>query len=225
MLAAYSLFCTPAMLVILTGEAAAEGDPIALGLAYVEALKSLDQHELAGLAMFIGVLFFAVVSAVLLVRTYERLGAQRARTDAEVAVLAAEIDRLYGLLLSEPQVVVAWNRNAVPEIIGDPAIIAPDIAAEQLLNFAAWLRPEQALHLESHVDRLLGRGESFTISLTSASGRYLTAEGRALKPKLLPIARLNHNAALAGFKKAEIEMLLDALRRIRRNVARRGAQF
>jgi DNA-binding MarR family transcriptional regulator len=54
---------------------------------------------------------------------------------------------------------------------------------------------------------------------------HLTAEGRALKPKLLPIARLNHNAALAGFKKAEIEMLLDALRRIRRNVARRGAQF
>jgi signal transduction histidine kinase len=180
MLAAYCVPCTCAIFVSLTGEAAAEGDPIALGLAYVEALKSLDQHELAGLALFIGVLFFAVVSAVLLVRTYERLGAQRARTDAEVAALAAEIERLYDLLLSEPQVVVAWNHNAVPEIIGDPAIIAPDIAADQLLTFATWLRPEQALHLESHVDRLLGRGESFTIALASASGRYLTAEGRAI---------------------------------------------
>ena len=126
MLAAPAFPATSAMLVSLTGEAAAESDPITLGLAYVEALKSLDQHEVVGLALFIGVLFFAVVSAVLLVRTYERLGAQRARTDAEVAALAAEIDRLYGLLLSEPQVVVAWNHNAVPEIIGDPAIIAPE---------------------------------------------------------------------------------------------------
>jgi signal transduction histidine kinase len=178
--AAYYVPCTSAIFMNLTGEAAAQGDPIAIGLAYVGALKSLDQHELAGLALFIGVLFFAVVSAVLLVRTYDRLGVQRARSDAEAAALSAEIDRLYDLILSEPQVVVAWNHNAVPEIIGDPAIVAPDIAPGQLLSFATWLRPEQALHLESHVDRLLGRGESFTISLTSASGRYLTAEGRAI---------------------------------------------
>lgn len=54
---------------------------------------------------------------------------------------------------------------------------------------------------------------------------HLTEEGRGLKPKLLPIARLNHNTALAGFKKAEIETLFEALRRIRRNVAKRGAEF
>ncbi len=53
----------------------------------------------------------------------------------------------------------------------------------------------------------------------------LTAEGRALKPKLLPIARLNHNAALSGFKKAEIDMLFNALRRIRQNVAKRGSSL
>ena len=179
MLAAFNVSRAAATLVCFTREAAAQGDPIALGLAYVDALKSIDQHELAGLALFIGVLFFAVVSSVLLVRTYDRLGAQRARTDAEAAALAREIDRLYDIILSEPQVVVAWN-NAVPEIIGDPAIIAPDLAVDHVLAFAAWLRPEQALHLETHVDRLLGRGESFAISLTTASGRYLTAEGRAI---------------------------------------------
>ncbi|HEY2231696.1 MAG TPA: MarR family transcriptional regulator [Xanthobacteraceae bacterium] len=53
----------------------------------------------------------------------------------------------------------------------------------------------------------------------------LTPEGRALKPKLLPIARLNHNAALAGFKKAEMEMLFNALARIRKNVAKRGSNY
>jgi len=54
---------------------------------------------------------------------------------------------------------------------------------------------------------------------------HLTEEGRALQPKLLPIARLNNDTALAGFKKAEIEMLFDALHRIRKNVAKRGSQF
>jgi signal transduction histidine kinase len=179
MLAAFGVSRAAATLVCLSREAAAQGDPMALGLAYVDALKSIDQHELAGLALFIGVLFFAVVSSVLLVRTYDRLGAQRTRTDAEAAALAREIDRLYDIILSEPQVVVAWN-NAVPEIIGDPAIIAPELTVDHVLTFAAWLRPEQALHLETHVDRLLGRGESFAISLTTASGRYLTAEGRAI---------------------------------------------
>ena len=53
----------------------------------------------------------------------------------------------------------------------------------------------------------------------------LTAEGRALKPKLLPIARLNHNAALAGFKKAEIDTLFNLLHRIRTNVAKHGVSY
>lgn len=46
----------------------------------------------------------------------------------------------------------------------------------------------------------------------------LTAEGRALQSSLLPLAQLNHEAALAGFTAAEIATLLDALRRIRHNV-------
>ena len=62
-----------------TGEAAAETDPLSIGLAYLDAFKALDQHEVAALALFIGVLFFAVVCAVLLVRTHDRLDAQRAR--------------------------------------------------------------------------------------------------------------------------------------------------
>jgi DNA-binding MarR family transcriptional regulator len=49
---------------------------------------------------------------------------------------------------------------------------------------------------------------------------FLTAEGKALKAMLLPFARLNNNAALAGFSEAEIAALLDALRRIRHNVER-----
>src|SRR5580704_16660734 len=165
----------------LTGRAfAQDGGRLASGLPIVEAVRNLDEHQLAGLALFFGVLIFAVVTAIMLVRTRERLRVERARARAEAAAFDGEIDRLYGLLLAEPQVIVAWNRGAAPEIIGDPSIIAPELAADRVMTYAAWLRPEQALLLDSAVERLLTRGEGFSISLTSASGRYLTAEGRAI---------------------------------------------
>jgi signal transduction histidine kinase len=170
-----------AALPILAAPARAQGgDPLVRGLAYVETIRGLDAQALAGLTLFFGALIFAVVTAVLLVRTRERLRVERARARAEVAILDGEIDRLYGLLLAEPQVIVAWIRGAAPEIIGDPATIAPEITPKRLMSFAAWLRPEQALLLNSMVERLLTRGEGFSVLLTTAAGRHVSAEGRAI---------------------------------------------
>ncbi len=209
----------PALTAALSiGEAAAETDPLSIGLAYLEAFKALDQHEVAALVLFIGVLFFAVVCAVLLVRTHDRLGAERARSDTAVSALNGEIDRLYDLMLSEPQVVVRWHHNADPQIIGDPSLVAANLASDQILTFAAWLRPEQALHLESHVDRLLGRGESFMISLTTASGRYLTAEGRAIGGsavlKLQDVSGVKRDLADLAHRHQELRAETDALRAV-----------
>ena len=55
----------------------------------------------------------------------------------------AEIDRLYELLLSEPQVVVRWHHNADPEIIGDPSLIARESRADRLLTFAPGCGPSR----------------------------------------------------------------------------------
>ena len=47
--------------------------------------------------------------------------------EASVAALAAEVDRLTELLLTEPQVVVSWPPNGdAPDIVGDLAAIAGD---------------------------------------------------------------------------------------------------
>ncbi|MBV9970118.1 MAG: PAS domain-containing protein, partial [Xanthobacteraceae bacterium] len=198
--------------------ALADVDPLALGLAYLDGFKTLDPHEMAALALFIGVLFFAVVCAVLLVRTHDGVNAERARSAAAVSALAGEIDKLYDLLLSERQVVVRWHHATPPEIIGDPSLIAANLATDEVLTFAAWLRPEQALHLESHVDRLLGRGESFTISLTTASGRYVTAEGRAIGGsavlKLQDVSGVKRDLADLAHRHQELRAETDALRAV-----------
>ena len=156
------------------------GDPLVRGLAYVDTIRGLDAQALAGLTLFFGALIFAVVTAILLVRTRERLRVERARARSEVAALNSEIDRLYSLLLAEPQVIVAWSRATSPQIIGDPANIAPEMAPGRLMSFGAWLRREQASLLNSKIERLLRCGEGFSILLTTATGRYVSAEGRAI---------------------------------------------
>ncbi len=189
---------------------AQSGDPLTDSLSFMEAIRGLEAQELAGLTLFFGALIFAVVTAVLLVRTRERLRVERVRARAEVAARDSEIDRLYGLLLAEPQVIVAWSRSAAPQIIGNPATIAPDIAPERLMSFAAWLRPEQASGLDSVVDRLLTRGEAFSISLTTAAGRYVSVEGRAIggKKEIAELTfRLQMQQADADAQRALLEAL------------------
>jgi signal transduction histidine kinase len=166
---------------ILAAPARAQsGDALARGLSFVEAVRGLDAQGLAGFTLAFGAMIFAVVTAVLFVRTRERLRVERSRARAEVAARDGEIDRLYGLLLAEPQVIIAWSRSSAPEIIGDPATVAPEIAPERLMSFASWLRPEPASHLKSMIGRLLTRGEAFSIPLTTAAGRHVVAEGRAI---------------------------------------------
>jgi signal transduction histidine kinase len=179
----------------------AGSDPFVIGMAYLEIFRKLDDHELAGLALFCGVVLFAVVTAVILARTHERLRLAKANARAAAATFEGEIDRLHSLLLSEPQVIVVWDGGTAPEIIGDPAIIAVGLTADRLLSYAVWLRPEQALVLESAVDRLLGRGESFSISVMTASGRSVSAEGRAIAGRA--VLRL---AEVSGLRKDLAEL-------------------
>jgi signal transduction histidine kinase len=175
--------------------------PLAAGLPIVEAFHNLDEHRLAGLALFFGVLIFAVVTAIMLVRTRERLRVERAGARTEAAAFDGEIDRLYGLLLAEPQVIVAWSHGTAPQIIGDPSIIASELTADRVMTYAAWLRPEQAFLLDAAVERLLTRGEGFSLSLTTATGRYMTAEGRAIGGSA--VLRLND---VSGLKKELAEL-------------------
>src|SRR5262245_46404728 len=72
--------------------------------AYMSAFGLLDRHEIAALALTLGILCFAVVTAILLVRTRRRLADVEIAARDESIVAKAAIDRAYALLLSEPQI-------------------------------------------------------------------------------------------------------------------------
>src|SRR3984893_193036 len=98
--------------------------------AYVAAISQLNRHEMAALALTLGILCFAVVTAILLVRTRRRLVETEAAARDQAITLRARADRANALLQSEPQVVIAWSTTEEePEIIRDPHPVTGFVSA------------------------------------------------------------------------------------------------
>src|SRR5262249_16297180 len=144
--------------------------------SYISALPLLERHEIAALALTLGVVCFAVVTAILFVRTRRRLAeVQTAARDEAIASKAA-VDRAHALFLSEPQILVAWHAAAdEPEIIGDPTLVNP--AEASVLAFASWLEADAAHDMQHAVDALRARGVSFAMTVSTLAGRVLEAKG------------------------------------------------
>jgi signal transduction histidine kinase len=142
-------------------------------------LPSLDRDDIAALALTLGILCFAVISAILFVRTRRHLAEVEAAARDEALASKAAIDRAYALLLSEPQILVAWPAtDDEPEIIGDPALITTTSA--DVLDFASWLEADAARDMEHSVDALRARGLSFAMTVTTLADRLIEAKGQVI---------------------------------------------
>jgi signal transduction histidine kinase len=149
--------------------------------AYNAALATLDRHELAALALTLGILAFAVLTAILLMRTRVRAAQTEAAARAEITSLKTGLDRAVTMLLSDPQVLVVWGAaDDEPEILGDASIVATAPVARRVLAFGTWLAPEKAREVEHAVEALRARGQSFSLDLATSAGRHIEAEGRAI---------------------------------------------
>ena len=142
---------------------------------------SFSQPEIAGLALSLGLLCFSVLATILLLRMRKRTERLETAAREEAAALRAETDRLKALLLSQPQVLVAWAAATdKPEIIGDVSIVTLAPVPERVLAFGAWLDPAEAQRMQQAVDALREHGRGFVMTLTSKAGRPIEAEGRAI---------------------------------------------
>ena len=119
----------------------------------------LDRHEIAALALTLGILCFAVVTAIMLVRTRRRLAATRG--------VGARRDHCRPTPRSTaPMRCCSPSRRSSspgqpgdePEIIGDPTLVAAAETPQRVLAFGTWLEPEQAQAMERSVDALRARG-------------------------------------------------------------------
>jgi signal transduction histidine kinase len=149
--------------------------------ATLARLIGLNQHDVAGLALALGILIFAVVASVTLVRTRNRAASAEAVAREQIVALKADLDRAHTLLLAEPQIIVTWAAgDDRPEISGDTTMITPVSAPHRVLAFGTWLEPAQARAMERLVTALRDEGESFSTAVVTLSGRPMEAEGRAI---------------------------------------------
>src|SRR5262245_24502973 len=72
----------------------------------------IDRPELIALALTLGILCFAVVTSIMLVRTSRRLAETEAAAHDVIMAARAEADRVNALLRADPQVLVAWAAAA-----------------------------------------------------------------------------------------------------------------
>jgi signal transduction histidine kinase len=148
---------------------------------HLNIFAGLQGHELAALAVVLGVVLFAVVTAILLVRTRQRAAAFDAEARREINLLTAEVDRVNALLQSEPQIVVAWAAgDDEPDIVGDVTIVTQATMPQRVLAFGSWLPSDQAQLIEASVDKLRASGEAFAMTLSTLGGKSIEAEGRAI---------------------------------------------
>jgi signal transduction histidine kinase len=151
-----------------------------LEVTALEAITRLERHEYALLALALGVIVFAVLCAIALVRSRARYALQFAAFNAELAALRGAMDRTSALIASEPQLLLIWTADGkAPETLGDPRLLNLTDALDALA-FDGWLEPEAAQEVASRLDRLRARGDGFASSLTTRDGKQIEAEGRVI---------------------------------------------
>jgi signal transduction histidine kinase len=180
---------------------------------YLEALKQLNQHEIAAIALTLGILCFAVLAAIALVRTRRKLAETEIAARDEIAAARGEIDRVQVILRADPQILVAWPAAAdKPEIVGDSSIVG----VTNVLAFNTWLAPDEARRVIGLVGQLRARGEGFATMLNTLHGHPIEAEGHVVGGsailRLKDVSGVKRDLAdlLARFQKQTEEM--DALR-------------
>jgi signal transduction histidine kinase len=159
----------------LAGETGSALDPV------LTAATQLERPEVIAVTLTLGILCFAVVTSIMLVRTSRRLAETEAAAQDVIMAARAEADRVNALLRADPQVLVAWAAAAdKPEIIGDTALVTGDNASHRLLNFGAWLAPDEARTMERLVARLRQRGEGFATTVRTRNDRPIEVEGHVI---------------------------------------------
>ena len=128
---------------------------------YLDAFAALDRHELAALTLTLGVILFAVVTAIVLLRTRTRpaAGAGGARRRDHRPARGARPRRRAAACPSRN--IVVWPAGAdEPDIIGDAALVTRTAVPHRVLAFGSWLEPDKAQAMEHAVDALRAEGKA-----------------------------------------------------------------
>ncbi|MCB5174958.1 MULTISPECIES: sensor histidine kinase [Microvirga] len=147
----------------------------------IGVLNSFDLHNAGYLGLFMGLVAFSTTTSVMLLRERRRFAQREEAMRTELASLRGADDLVTLLMGSERQLLVSWQgRDGEPRFEGDPSIVSDGANAKRALAFGAWLAPSDAAAVETSLEQLRQRGESFRLTVRTLTGRFIDAEGRTI---------------------------------------------
>jgi signal transduction histidine kinase len=154
--------------------------PIGAAIAATDATV-LDARTLLTLGINLGIIAFAVGTAIACLRATERARKAEATATNEAERYRLSESTLDTVLIVEPQVLLTVAETGEPEVLVatlPPALGVPR-DARRLLHFAAWLDAPSAAELDAAIEALADRGEAFNLMLSTLRDRYVEVDGRA----------------------------------------------
>jgi len=189
----------------------------------LEFVQGFHLHNAAYFGLFMGLVAFSTTTAVLLLREQRRsLRVERALR-RELASLRGADDLAALLMGSERQLLVSWQgRDGEPRFEGDPSIVGENAPAKRALAFGTWLSPSDAAAVESALEQLKQRGESFRLIARAAGNRFIDVEGRTIGGRAIlrlrdvtgdraELLKARSELAVARSDLRSMTMLLDAV--------------
>ena len=186
--------------------------------AVAEEAAGVDPQTLLTLGINLGIIAFAVGTAIACMRATKRARAQEAKAASEAERYALSESTLETVLAAEPQALLTLSETGAPELLVSnlPLSFGVPREPERLLNFASWLDGPSTGELDPAMQALAERGEAFNLMLRTKRDRYVEVDGRtagrSLVLKVRNIAGQRLELAELAARHKELEEQVTALR-------------
>jgi len=145
-----------------------------------EAGLPVGTLEVIQLAMFVGVMGAALLSAIWMIRERARIADENVDLRAKVQELGSALQRADALVNTRDQRIIVWDgTQARPDVVGGlPAEMGVPEERAGFLAFGRWLTPTSAAPFERALVTLRDNGIAFDLIVETQAGVLLQAEGR-----------------------------------------------
>ena len=148
--------------------------------AHAAEAASFDAQTLLTLGINLGIIAFAVGTAIACMRATKRARAQEAKAASEAERYALSESTLETVLAAEPQALLTLTEAGEPELLVSnlPSSFGVPRDPERLLTFGDWLDAGSTAELEPAMQALAETGEPFNLMLRTKRDRYVEVDGR-----------------------------------------------
>lgn len=180
--------------------------------------STFDARTLLTLGINLGIIAFAVGTAIACLRAAERARKAEAAAHTEAEHYRLSESTLETLLAAEPQALLTVAESGEAELLVAtlPAALGVPRDTSGLLNFAAWLDAHSAQRLDDAIDALAERGEPFNLMLRTCRDRHVEVDGRTagrtIVLKVRDLAGQRLDLADAAAKQRQLEDQVASLR-------------